>query len=153
MLVGSILIGADGLVGEFVRARIPHMRDQSWGAYTTLGVVRRGRLVGGVVYYAWRGFDVQIGVAFERGWALPGTLRALFAYPFQELGCRRVTAVTAKKNKRARKALIKAGFRLEGVIRCGLDGVRDGFVYGLLKQECRWIENHVDISSHTAAGS
>jgi RimJ/RimL family protein N-acetyltransferase len=142
IIVGSLLIGADPLVGEFVRARIPHMRGLSWGEHTTLGVVRNGKLCGGVVYYGYRGFDIQIAAAFDRGnWALPGTLRALCAYPFIDLGCQRVTAVTAKKNKIARRALVKAGFQFEGVIRRGLDGVADGFVYGLLKSECKWLKD------------
>ncbi len=124
------------------KARIPYMRGQSWGEHTTLGVVRRGRLLGGVVYYGYRGFDIQIGIAFDgKGWALPGTPRALCAYPFQELGCERITAVTSKKNKTARAMLAKAGFRFEGVIRRGLDCVRDGFIYGLLKHECKWLKD------------
>ena len=98
-----------------VKSRIPHMRGQSFGEYTALGVVRRGRLVGGVVYYGYRGFDIQIAHAFDaKGWALPGTLRALCAYPFHELGCERITAVTAKKNKTARAMLAKAGFQIRG---------------------------------------
>ena len=85
MIVGSILIGADALVGEMVKSRIPHMRGEEWGPYTALGVVRRGKLVGGVVYHCYRGFDVQISAAFDQvGWALPGTLRALCAYPFRD---------------------------------------------------------------------
>jgi hypothetical protein len=142
MIVGSILIGADALVGEMVKSRIPHMRGQSFGDHTTLGVVRQGRLLGGVVYYGYRGFDIQIAVAFDsKGWALPGTLRALLAYPFDQLGCERITAVTSKRNKAARKILAKVGFRLEGVIRRGLDGMHDGCVYGLLKHECKWLKD------------
>lgn len=156
IIVGSILIGADELVGEFVRARILHMRNLSWGDYTTLGVVRRGKLVGGVVYYAWRGFDIQIAAAFDQtNWALPGTLRALCAYPFNDLGCQRVTAVTSRKNKIARAMLSKAGFRFEGVIRRGLDGVADGFVYGLLKRECKLLKDktHGNISTTSTAAA
>lgn len=156
LLVGSILIGADALVVDMVKARIPHMRGQSFGEHTTLGVVRRGRLLGGVVYYGYRGFDIQIAIAFDdKGWALPGTLRALCAYPFHELGCERITAVTSKKNKTARAALAKAGFRFEGVIRRGFDGVRDGFIYGLLKHECKWLKDkdNGNISSTSTAAA
>jgi hypothetical protein len=156
IVVGSILIGADALVGDMVKSRIPHMRGQSFGEHTTLGVVRRGRLLGGVVYYGYRGFDIQVAIAFDgRGWALPGTLRALCAYPFHELGCERITAVTSKKNKTARAMLARAGFRFEGVIRRGLDGVRDGFVYGLLKHECKWLKDksNGNISSASTAAT
>ncbi len=76
IIIGSILIGADALVGEMVKSRISHMRGQEWGPCTALGVVRRGRLAGGVIYHCYRGFDVQVSGAFDQvGWALPGTLR------------------------------------------------------------------------------
>ena len=117
--------------------------------------MRRGRLLGGIVYYGYRGFDIQIAVAFDgKDWALPGTLRALCAYPFDELGCERITAVTSKKNKTAR-AIAKAGFRSEGIVRRGLDGVRDGFIYGLLKHECKWLKDrtHGIISSTSSAAA
>src|SRR5689334_17844169 len=109
-VVGSILIGADALVGGLVKSRIPHMRGREWGPHTALGVVRRGKLVGGVVYHGYRGFDVQISAAFDEiGWALPGTLRALGAYPFLDLKVERVTVITGRKNRKARKVLCDLG--------------------------------------------
>lgn len=141
VIVGSILIGADDVVGELVRSRIPHMRDGEWGPFKALGVIRRNKLVGGVVYHGYRGFDTQMSCAFEGvGWALPGTVRALLAYPFETLGVRRVTAITGRKNKRARKLLEDLGFVHEGMARRGLDGFEDAFLFGLLKEHCKWLK-------------
>lgn len=140
VVVGSILLGADEMVAAMVKSRIPHMRNQEWGPYTALGVVQSDKIVGGVVYHCHRGFDICFGAAFvTHTWARPATLRALFDYPFNQLGCVRVTAVTGRKNKRARNMLEHVGFRLEGVARKALDGINDGYVYGLLKEDCRWI--------------
>lgn len=140
MIIGSILLGADELVGEMVKSRIPHMRGESWGPYTALGVVRRGVLLGGVVYHEKRDIDIHVSMAFDRpGWALPYTMRALFDYPFNQLGCVRITAMTARKNRKARESLIRAGFKLEGVHRRAVDGVEDFISYGMLKEECRWL--------------
>lgn len=142
MVVGSILLGADELVGEMVKSRIPHMRGQTWGPYIALGVVRRGRLVGGVVYHGYRGFDVQISAAFDCiGWALPGTLRALCAYPFVDLNVQRVSVLTGRKNKKARKLLCDVGFRFVGVAKRGLDGVEDAFIFEMLKDDCKWLND------------
>lgn len=152
VIVGSILIGADDLVSEMVRSRIPQMRDRSFGECTALGVVRRGVLVGGWVYHRYRGFDVMISAAFDRpGWALPGTVRALFEYPFHQLGCERISAWTGKKNRKARKALEDLGFVLEGVCKRGYDGVEDACMYGLLKQDCRWLKGREDVQRYPAS--
>ena len=155
-VVGSILIGADALVGEMVKSRIPHMRGQDWGPYTALGVVRRGQLVGGVVYHWYRGFDVQINAAFDQvGWALPGTLRALCAYPFLELKVQRVSVLTGRKNKKARKLLCDLGFKFVGVAKRGLDGSEDAFIFEMLKENCKWLKDRTDgnISSTSSAAA
>lgn len=142
LVVGSILIGADALVGEMVKSRIPHVRGQEWGPCTALGVVRRGKLVGGVVYHGYRRFDIQISAAFDDvGWALPGTLRALCAYPFLELKVQRVSVLTGRKNKKARKLLRDLGFRFVGVAKRGLDGIQDAFIFELLKENCKWLKD------------
>ena len=72
----------------------------------TLGVVANGRIVGGALFFNWRGHDIEVAAAFEgRPWARPATLRTLFAYPFVQLGCVRATALTARGNRRARRVL------------------------------------------------
>ena len=139
-IIGSILIGADELVGEMVRSRIPYMRESSWGPFTTLGVVKDGVLVGGVVYHDYRGFNCQISAAFDKPWACRSTLRALGDYPFNQLGCIRLTMVIGRKNKKAKKIANALGFTLEGVLKRGLDGSEDAFIWGLLKDDCRWIK-------------
>lgn len=143
MIVGSILFGADDVVIPYVQSRIPHM-DDGFGPCVALGVVRRGILVGGVVYHGYRPADgdVMVSIAFERpDWCLPQTMRALFAYPFNELNCGRMTAVVARKNKRSRKLVEGLGFKLEGVARKAFGRRDDAMLYGLLKSECRFLRN------------
>jgi RimJ/RimL family protein N-acetyltransferase len=55
------------------------------------------------------------------------------------LEVKRVTAVTGRKNKKARKALEVMGFVLEGNMERGLDGFENALIYGLLRENCRWI--------------
>jgi hypothetical protein len=69
-----------------------------------------------------------------------GVLNAMFAYIFVQLGCVRCTSIVKKSNKRARAILEGLGFVLEGRIRRGFDGVRDGLVYGMLREECEYIQ-------------
>jgi RimJ/RimL family protein N-acetyltransferase len=100
------------------------------------------RLIAGVVYSHYDGeHDIMMTVAAStHRWLSRNILYALFAYPFLDLNCTRVTAVTAKKNKKARKFLEGLGFKLEGRLRRKY-GKTDGLIYGMLKQECKWIEH------------
>lgn len=142
-LFGSVLYGADELVSEFVRARIPHAQEFGFGPCKALGVVRGDKLLGGVVFHNFRGHDLEMSGAFDRAdWIRPSTLRHLFSFPFGQLGCARMTTITGRKNKRARKLDEFMGFRVEGVIRKGLDGKEDCIVYGMLREECRWLKGN-----------
>jgi hypothetical protein len=139
-LVGSILLGADDLVAELIASHLPYMRGKSFGQYVALGVIRNECLVGGVVYHNYIGHDCQVSIAVERVSFWPW--RALFDYPFGQLGCARITAVVGKRNKRSRRLVMALGFKLEGVHRKGLDGSEDAMSYGMLKEECRWIKGN-----------
>jgi hypothetical protein len=55
--------------------------------------------------------------------------------------CRRATALTSRKNKRARQFLEKVGFKLEGIQRKARVDGNDNCIYGILKEEIlnqRW---------------
>lgn len=141
-LVGSVLYGADAAVAAYVAARIPHA-SEGFGACAALGVVRGSALVGGIVYHNWRGRDIEVSAAFDRAdWARPAVLRRLFAYPFEQLGCARMTAVTGAKNRRARRFLAGLGFVREGIARQALADDEDAIIFGLLHAECRFLKGH-----------
>lgn len=141
-IIGSLLYGADKLVIEFVRARIKHLAEGgSFGPCATVGVIRRGVLVGGVIWHNYRKHDIELTAAGEPGWMLPQGVRQVFAYPFLQLGVARITTITGRKNKRARSTDERLGFRLEGVIRKGLDGREDAILYGMTRDECKWIKD------------
>ena len=104
-----------------------------------LAAVREDAVVGAVVYGNLSGADVELHMTGEVGWLTKGNLRTIFEYPFKELGCRRVTAWIARKNKRSRDLAERLGFKLEGVRRKGCGNGADAIMYGLLAEECRWI--------------
>lgn len=110
-----------------------------WTEYAAIGVMRDGVIVGGIVYHDYRpqDGDIQISVAATSArWLTRGVLRAIHRYPFVQLECARVTARTRKNNKRARSALERLGFRMEGMQRKAMQG-RDAVLYGLLASECK----------------
>lgn len=141
MRVGNILCHADDLVATMVAKRIPgHVGFEK---YRALGVLRHGTLIGGVVYHNYRGHDCEVSSAMDDPrWARRGVLRALFDFPFNQLGCVRLTAITAADNLPARTALVDQGFKQEGIHpRAWHDHVSDAVSYGMLKEQCRWIKD------------
>lgn len=120
--------------------------DFQEGMYQAFAVLDdQGQFCAGVVFFEYRGHDVQMATATETPLAWrPSVLRALFSYAFIQLGCTRATAFTKKSNRRCRSFLEGLGFVLEGRIRRGHDGVKDALVYGLLADECIYIQEVVD---------
>lgn len=74
-------------------------------------------------------------------------LRAIFTAAFTN--ARRLTAEVEPDNRRALRQVQRMGFQVEGVRRCGLEGVRDTIAFGMLKHECRYLPGYVSPSSAT----
>ena len=106
-----------------------------------IGIEDQGEIVAGVVFNNYRnGSDIEAHIAGKSGklWATRKTLGVFFGYPFNQLRAKRITAAVAGKNKKSRKFTEHVGFTLEGVMRGSLPD-DDLIIYGMLKNECRWI--------------
>lgn len=127
------------------RWAIPHLRPAinaiaDLEPFSAIGIVNDGNLAGAVFYNNYLGHDVHMTIAAPGGrWANRQVLQGLFEYPFKQLGCARVSATTATHNCKAIKLLVQAGFTAEGIIRRGILGTTDAMLFGMLKQECKWI--------------
>lgn len=133
-----VVYGHDDAVSRWVAARLGF---PAWSSCVAIGVARGDALIGGVVYHDYRREDGDIEMicaATDRRWLTRSNLFTFFAYPFLQLGCGRVSCVSYKRNRHARKFIEKLGWRLEGVHRKALRG-HDVVSYGMLKNECRWI--------------
>lgn len=135
--------GADQFVAAWV-ARELNIDPAEFGPCSAMGVVLGGSLVAGIVFNEYvvmrAGSSIQASIASTSPhWASRPVLRDIFRYPFEQLGVSRLWASTAKGNKRARRFLLRLGFKLEGVARRGYDGTRDAAVYSLMPHECRWL--------------
>ena len=67
-------------------------------------------------------------------------LRAVFGYPFNELGFARVTAVVEEENVKALNMNHGLGFKDEGILRNWYGVGKNGVVMGMLKDECKWLK-------------
>lgn len=112
-----------------------------WGPCRAIGVARHDNLVAAAVFHQYRHPAIEISfVTTTRHWATPKTVRGIMRYPFVQLGCRRLTAITEASNETARAFLVRMGFRQEGV---HPDAFESGAAisYGLLRADAsRWLE-------------
>lgn len=136
----TIVAGERERVGLWMIAKLDGITDVP-GGYEAIGVARDGVLVGGALYCDYRpckgGGDIRIW-AVGHGWLSRRIIRELLGYPFDRLGCHRVTCAVARGNKPSRELLRRLGFVEEGKLRKGLSPTQDLIVYGLLKSEFGW---------------
>ena len=101
---------------------------------------KAGNIIGVAIYHNYRHNDIEITfVTSTRRWATKGTVRALLHYPFEQLGVQRMTAITNKSNKKARKLLSGLGFLLEGTHPYAAKG-KTACTYGLYSDNAkRWL--------------
>ena len=126
-------------VVEFVSEKI-YGGDRFPDDSPSIGVIEDGEVVGGVVYSMYTGNGIMMNVASsKRSWLTRTFLRAAFAYPFKQLGCTRVSGLVRVDNADAQRFDEHLGFVREGLIRKGDDDGTDLILYGMLKEECRWL--------------
>jgi len=144
-----LVAGQDKAICRWVGDRLG---IDDFGACKTMGFIDHGVLVAGVVFNNYRHPNIEASIATSTPrWCNRGILSAIFHYPFIQAGCTRVTATTEATNQPARAFLCRLGFQQEGVIRQALPGGADAVIYGLLRDECRWLRNPDGKAKRTAA--
>lgn len=107
---------------------------------TAIGVARDGVIVAAALFsnYQWPTIEITFVTSTPR-WASRDTIRGILAYPFVQLHCKRVTAVTEECNRPARAFLERLGFWQEGVHPDAFPS-GTGISYGLLRSDAeRWL--------------
>jgi RimJ/RimL family protein N-acetyltransferase len=113
-----------------------------FGLCSPIGVKYRGDIVAVAIYNNYRHPNIEITFAISSPhWASRGAVRQILSYPFHQLGCRRVTAITEARNVKARRFLEHLGFVLEGYHPEAFP-TGDAISYGLLRSAAaRWIDD------------
>lgn len=137
--IGTInIVINDPSVGEWVREKIPKVPCWVPG-FKSLAAAENGEMLGAVVYDAFTPYECCIHVRLDKpGCKTPEVLRAVFAYPFEQLGLKRLTGLVGAQNDKGRQLCTWLGFHLEGCKANGL-GDEDELIYGLLRENCRWL--------------
>jgi RimJ/RimL family protein N-acetyltransferase len=137
----------DQAIADYVVAQFPELsRLGALRPFRAAGFVdNAGQLVGGVVMTDYRFFDAQLSIYAQnpRFVGIHG-LRELFGFCFDELGLQRLTCLVGVGNRASRRFVEKAGWKHEGTLRRGLDGVSDAAIYGMTRDDCFWLEKSND---------
>lgn len=111
---------------------------------TAIGLERDGELVAAVVFDGFSKADCNMHVASDgsKRWLSRGFLAAVFAYPFTQLGLRRVTALVPASNTVALEFDKGLGFVQEGYHPHGLPD-DDLVTLGMLRGACRYLPDNL----------
>jgi RimJ/RimL family protein N-acetyltransferase len=106
-----------------------------------IGLEEDGQVIAGVLFQNHCGPNVLMHVASDgsRRWMTPAYLCASFRYPFESLGVRRITGLVRADNYAAQKFDEHLGFVREGLMRHAAADGTDMIVYGLLKEDCKYL--------------
>lgn len=137
----TTIYGQDARVIDFVAKKLDEYDFPA--NCSAIGVESNGELIAGVVFdgYTQAGISMHVAAVEGKHWLSKEFLYAVFAYPFIQLNCNRVTGLVRADNFKAQKLDEHLGFVKEGLIRRGCSDGTDMILYGMLKEECRWIGN------------
>jgi RimJ/RimL family protein N-acetyltransferase len=137
-----LLANQDEMVAKWVSSRISIFEYGST-PYTALGLMNQtGMIIAGCVYQNYTKRDIHMHTAAlpDKRWLNRHFLGECFRYPFEQLGCLRVTGLVPAKNTDAQRFDEHLGFVYEGRIRQILPNGDDLLIYGMLREECRWLK-------------
>ena len=107
----------------------------------TIAIARDGELVGAAAFDTFSDRECVIHLASDgsKRWISREFIVHVFAYAFHQCYFRRLTAFVSAKNEPSLKIVRQFGFQEEGRARsAGRDG-EDVVMFGLLREECRYI--------------
>jgi hypothetical protein len=100
-----------------------------------------GRLMGLCVFEFKTWFDAQFSIAVTDPRCITRrVMRAMFTAVFSQAV--RVTAYVDVENRRALRQMKTLGFVYEGFCRRGINGVRDAYTFGMLREDCRYLPGY-----------
>lgn len=140
--MATVIYGNEDRLLPWARDQIglgPFRRD----AYS-MGLEKNGELVAVVVFDNFSSCDCNMHIASDGTghWMNKSLLLAAFAYPFTQLGLRRVTGMVPAKNIVALEFDKNLGFEVEGRCRHALPD-DDIVVLGLLRENCRFVSKEL----------
>lgn len=136
-MTARLIYGEESRLLPWAQERIgATFRDDAY----TIGLERDGQIIAVVVFDTFSEADCCMHIASDgtRAWMSKALLLAAFAYPFEQLGLRRVTGMVPASNAEALGFDEHIGFVREGYHPHALPN-DDLISLGLLREHCRFI--------------
>ena len=136
----SVIYGQDERVLKWVGDRTDE--DDFGPGSIAIGLEEDNELIAGVAFNMYTKASICMHVAAMPGkrWMTKNFLWRSFAYPFIQLGCNRVTGLVREDNFVAQKFDEHLGFKREGLLRRACTDGQNMILYGMLREDCRWLE-------------
>lgn len=102
------------LLARWAAAHIWGGGNQQFGECRTMGVVLGGDLIAVMVFHNWNpesGVIEISGAGTSKRWLTRTTLRRMFAYPFDDVGCQMVVMRVSERNEPLARMLKVYGFK------------------------------------------
>jgi len=99
-----------------------------------MGIEKDGQIVAGLLLNHFEGRDAHVTIA-GTGWTRE-FIRAVGAYVYGQLGCERMTAITA--DPKVADFAVRLGGKIEGRLRSHFGPGKDAIVAGILRSEWRY---------------
>ena len=139
--MNRLIFGADDYLKTWVANKIG---IDGFGPAVAIGVQRDGEIIAAAVYHDLRQGQIEASIASTSlRWPTRSVLHALFAYPFNQVGANRLLVQCSEANEKAMKMNRQLGFTQEGRLR-QLYAPHDAVLWGMLKEECKWIEGQTN---------
>lgn len=112
--------------------------------HAAIGAARDGHIRAAAFFSGYQERNIELSVVVEDASVITRSLlRELFTYCFVTADCRRVTAKTRSRNRRAKSQLLRMGFVCEGKLKHFYTN-DDALIFGLYRENCRWIRTRND---------
>tara|TARA_Y100000114_G_scaffold154786_1_gene177526 strand:- start:898 stop:1323 length:426 start_codon:yes stop_codon:yes gene_type:complete len=111
--------------------------------YSYIGILENNKIIGAIIFSDYDGNNIFIHVALDTPRACTRkVIKQMFHYIFIQAKCSRATATCDNNYARIKKLIEGVGFEKEGVMKRMMkinDKYVDCAVYGLLKENCKWV--------------
>lgn len=135
----DLVVDTDGSIAAWVCKGLD-MDTAELGENMTIGIKRGEELIGGLIYNNGReNIDIWWTLyTTDRRWCTRRILKKLFGLAFEKLNCRRINLLVSQGNCKSQELVNRLGFKVEGFLRKYRTNGEDCFIFGMLKNECKW---------------
>lgn len=118
--------------------------ESSTKNFSYIGILENKKILGVIVFCDYDGNNIFIHSALDTPRACQKkVIKLMFDYIFKQAGCNRATVTCDNDNNKVKKLIKGLGFEQEGLMKNAMqidDTYVDAAVYGMLKEDCKWVK-------------